>query len=120
MTMHAELLSKTDNTVRTIEVRIGLTGAPIRHYCGRHTFQPHTLRVTYTKFAAESWMVTTASVYGPTILKGGKFGTREITEDLITHNGTISVSTAVDPDNDPFVASPALAAIVIEHLPKDE
>ena len=114
MTMQTELLSVTDNTVRTIEVRIGLTGAASRTSRGID-YRPHTLRVVYTKLGDAPWSVDDVVVSGYRLRKDGTLGQLPLVEPLSVRDGTISVST----DHVAHVASPALAALVIEHLPKE-
>jgi hypothetical protein len=118
--MEAELLSVTDNTVRTIEVILGLTDAKTRRYRWTQAYWPHTLRAVYTKLGDGPWSVSEVEVTGYRLRKDGTPGQLITREPLIVGDGTISVSTAVDQDNDQYVASPALAALVTEHMPKDD
>jgi hypothetical protein len=100
--MHTELLSKTDNTVRTIEVMIGLTDAETRTFRATE-YVPATLHAVYTKLDGSPWAINRVWVYGPRLNRDNTFDTYEIVEQLLI-----------------LTESPALAALVIEHLPKDE
>jgi len=111
--MESELLSKTDNTVRTIEVMISLTGAATRTLYGRD-YLPDTLYITYTKLGEWNWKVESVELKGRRLSTDGGPTKLGVSEPLIICEGQVIA------EDGPFAVTPALAALVTAHMPKDD
>jgi hypothetical protein len=112
--MEHEILSKMDNTIRTIEYRVGVKGVAPRKDLSIKDYLPDTVELKFVRFGTEPWFLNDISLRGNRVLKSGQLG-RETTETFYAdlRLGEVTASFRMP-------APQYLLDIIAELTPKDD
>jgi hypothetical protein len=111
--MEHEILSKMDNTIRTIEYRVGVKGVEQRKDFSKD-YLPDTVELKFIRLGTAPWSLNDIALRGNRVLKSGQLG-RETTETFYANFYTAEITAAFGAPVPQY-----LLDIIAELTPKDD